>query len=193
MSMEHHKKMIKAELPLSLIESNILPRLPAKLDSWRQIELSVYSKTSRSWSPATLCDQCLYFTVTYLTGVRNVYSKIICFDVKTETFREIRFPPLPLDARDREFEARRSVEDGWVKVASFSDPLYEEFRRQHICRECIGYWLAIFEESNCFEKMNVDDLGRHCWYFCSRAWEYRSSRMMYCIGGSVIGELLLDC
>ncbi|KAI3731817.1 hypothetical protein L1987_63007 [Smallanthus sonchifolius] len=259
MPMERHKKM-KAELPLSLIECDILPRLPAKsvgrcicvckqwksflltpmfarkhlhyvtINDYKFLLLDSLPPLSFHTLPLYLWEWCLLRPISI--GLRKgpipipipipipnpaprAEYMLASLDGLTETFRKIRYPPLPLDAGDREYcgslvvlkgrihfgvsntiiyEDNIDIDlkhgdlwrmdgdgdgDGWEKVATFSDPLYDEFRRQHLCRECIGYWLAIFEENNCFKKMNLEDMARQCGYFCSRSWEYRSSRMMY--------------
>ncbi|KAM0044618.1 putative F-box-like domain superfamily protein [Helianthus debilis subsp. tardiflorus] len=53
-----------------------------RLDSWREIQFP-FATVSR-WSAATLCGQCLYFTVTWFP-----HWWIISVHVETETFRRI--------------------------------------------------------------------------------------------------------
>nr|XP_043635917.1 putative F-box protein At2g02030 [Erigeron canadensis] len=71
-----------------------------RLNSWRKIEFLIdrYSFLRHyRWSRATFCDHSLYFSVKDLGPVKHPY--IICFDVNTEEFRVIQFPPLPSGAR----------------------------------------------------------------------------------------------
>ncbi|MFS7965077.1 putative F-box associated domain, type 3 [Helianthus anomalus] len=126
------------------------------------------------------------------------HSWIVCFDVKTETFRKIQFPSVPGEARgnlvvlngcihlcvsytiNKEYRNLWRMDgDGWVKMDDFIDPLYNKFGRQYICSTSMGNWLAILEENNSLKKMNAEDFRRNYWYFGYRRWEYRSSRMIY--------------
>ncbi|PWA85305.1 F-box domain-containing protein [Artemisia annua] len=66
-----------------------------RLDSWRDISINIdlnYKNTSSSyWFKATFSGQTLYFK---LTSCRNSNEAIISFDVNTEVFKVIQYPPI---------------------------------------------------------------------------------------------------
>ncbi|XP_076926198.1 F-box/kelch-repeat protein At3g06240-like [Bidens hawaiensis] len=180
-----------------------------RLDSWREIEFPFafsHDQLLTIWSPATFCGQCVYFTLTYITesGHFGIYeaqsfSCIICFDIKTETFRKIQFPHVLHDDDYysgslvvlngclhlcvsyqllKHWELRRMMDgtdDKWVKVAAFSG-----VEPQRICTASAGNWLAVLDQDdNSFKKMNINDVTKHYRYFSSPNMEYRSSRVTY--------------
>ncbi|KAK1415141.1 hypothetical protein QVD17_30913 [Tagetes erecta] len=186
------------------------------LDTWRPLNFSFDFKakdedehTFYSWSPATFWGQCLYFTVTaYFTKSMDKDSWIICFDVKTETFRKIQFPGVPDAGGSRGFCGMLVVlngslhlcvtyddvdclrhgdlwrmnggdDDGWVKVAAnFSD---QGYGWQYISTVTVGNSVAVFDpEQNSFEKLNPEDFVRRYRYFCSNdEFQNRYFRMIY--------------
>ncbi|MFS7969340.1 putative F-box domain, galactose oxidase/kelch, beta-propeller, F-box associated interaction [Helianthus anomalus] len=67
-----------------------------EVDSWRNIPFITrqeYLSPHFNWSAGTFCGGTLYFTVCecWLGGTKRV----ICFDVNSEQFKEISFPPVP--------------------------------------------------------------------------------------------------
>nr|XP_043638182.1 F-box protein CPR1-like [Erigeron canadensis] len=66
-----------------------------RLNSWRKIEFVIGECYFDQWSQATFCDHSLYFWVRHY---EHDHEYIICFDVNTEDFRIIQFPPLPSGA-----------------------------------------------------------------------------------------------
>ncbi|KAJ0715464.1 putative F-box associated interaction domain, F-box-like domain superfamily [Helianthus annuus] len=67
-----------------------------EVDSWRNIPFITrqeYLSPHFNWSAGTFCGGTLYFTVCECwIGGTNV---VICFDVNSEQFKEISFPPVP--------------------------------------------------------------------------------------------------
>ncbi|XP_076929655.1 F-box/kelch-repeat protein At3g06240-like [Bidens hawaiensis] len=167
------------------------------LDSWREIEFSIRSDTAcRFHSNAIFCGKCLYF----MAVNKRTDCWIICFDVKTETFRKIEYPLVPSGAKDygrslvvlngcihlcvsytisnlKQGDMWRMEGDGeWVNMAAFASAEHNELTRDYICSSSVDNWLAILEENNSFIKMGMEDFTTHCWDFCS---SYTSDKMIY--------------
>ncbi|KAM0019805.1 putative quinoprotein amine dehydrogenase, beta chain [Helianthus debilis subsp. tardiflorus] len=127
-----------------------------RLDSWKEIEFSVKSLdpctwSVPTWSPATFWGQCLYFVVTSRT-----FEWIVCFDVKTGTFRKIQFPHVPCDAG--EYCGSLVVLNGCLHL--------------HVCTASGGDWLAVFDqEKSSVRKLNAEDFRRYQ-NLCYQSWEY---------------------
>ncbi|KAJ0547653.1 hypothetical protein HanRHA438_Chr08g0359351 [Helianthus annuus] len=133
-----------------------------RLDSWREIQFPF--ATVSSWSAATLCGQCLYFTVTWFP-----HWWIISFHVESEL------------SKQRELWRMDGDGDGWVKVAALSDPLDGVFTRQHICTSSFRNWVVVLDHKNkSLKKVNMEDFTTRYPCFCSpMGWNLRSSRVIY--------------
>ncbi|KAL8236943.1 hypothetical protein R6Q59_018024 [Mikania micrantha] len=183
-----------------------------RLDTWREIDSSfAFRKTETNsgfciWSPATLFGQCLYFIVkAYYLRIKKHNSWIMCFDVKTETFRKIQFPPFP-DAGSKpyygslvllnghlhlylsycmDYLTHRDLwrmngdgDDGWVKVAAYPPSSDEGWH--HIRTATAGNWVAVMDqENNSFTKLNAEDFTTNYRYFRSTSMKHLYSQMIY--------------
>ncbi|KAD7477049.1 hypothetical protein E3N88_00185 [Mikania micrantha] len=186
-----------------------------RLDTWRAIDSSSFAFKNKDgfsfWSPATLFGQCLYFIVTthYWTSFRKKYDNwIMCFDVKTETFRKIQFPPFPdadadagskpyygslviLNGRlhlylsysidylmHRELWRMDGDGDGWLKLAAYPPSSDEGWHC--ICTASAANWVAVMDqETNSFKKLNAEDFTRNYRYFCSTSMKHLYDQMIY--------------
>ncbi|KAL8245647.1 hypothetical protein R6Q59_006863 [Mikania micrantha] len=167
-----------------------------RLDTWRAIDSSssfAFKKTENKdgfsfWSPATLFGQCLYFIVTthYWRSFRKKYDNwIMCFDVKTETFRKIQFPPFPdADAGSKPYYGSLVLLNGCLHLyLSYSiDYLMhrELWRMDGICTASAANWVAVMDqETNSFTKLNAEDFTTNYRYFRSTSMKHLYSQMIY--------------
>ncbi|XP_076905259.1 F-box/kelch-repeat protein At3g06240-like [Bidens hawaiensis] len=165
---------------------------------WIHGEFSVGSNIGCDCTNPILWGECLYFNVAPMSTERN--SWIICFDVKTEKFREIQCPVVPSDAKDdcrslvvlngrlhlcasykllnmKHGDVWRVDGDvGWVKVAAFSR---NKCRRQCVSTVSVGNWLAVLKGDHSFSKMNTEDFIARYWDFCSPRWLFTHDQIIY--------------
>lgn len=145
-----------------------------RLDSWKKIEfLENNDYICSLWSLATFFGQSFYFTA---------QKYVICFDVNTEKFKVMQFPPIPsgslyfceslviLDGciclhvaykieRNSRLEADLWRIDGdgdkWVKVTDLPS---DQLPSGKICITTNKNTPAILEDNNSFSKFNMEDL-----------------------------------
>ncbi|XP_076956996.1 F-box/kelch-repeat protein At3g06240-like [Bidens hawaiensis] len=154
-----------------------------RLDSWRKIPHLENIIRSFNWGQAIFLGEKIYFKLeTWRSG--GPQRGLISFDVESEKFKEIQFPPLTCGAslyvnlvalngcihlcvgyKDIHHEGFkcdmwRIDGDKWIKVATFDRSCYQPLRHIHIRRN--GNWLAIWENDNSFNNIDLKD---YIYYF----------------------------
>lgn len=154
-----------------------------RLDRWREIEFlgKAHYISNYEWSPVTFSGKSLYFTVS--DGNVGGETLIIGFDVNSEKFREIRFPPVQSGAgfrgslvdvkgciylcvadrmsydSDMNIDLWRMEGEGWMKVAGYSDidsdVRYTWLRWTPIYIMRNGNWLMIGEDNTSVYKIDM--------------------------------------
>ncbi|KAM0020583.1 putative F-box domain-containing protein [Helianthus debilis subsp. tardiflorus] len=162
-----------------------------RLDSWRKIinpslEISHYISNFK-WFMATFSGDKVYFK---LKTRRENPLRVISFDVESEKFMEIQLPPppVPCDARLGEHlvaldgyihlcvgfldiswnvkcDMWRMVDDGWIKVAAFSNTLGKQYKFREIHTRRNGSWFAVWKDNNSVKNYGLEDLVKDFFYF----------------------------
>ncbi|PWA84708.1 F-box domain-containing protein [Artemisia annua] len=169
-----------------------------RMDSWRKIEYLVENADCISnyhWSPATFWGQNLYFVVLDSSGDQRC---IICFNVQSEKFRKIQFPPIK-KYTSSDFTASLVVRDGcihlcvcyirsqrlslleggtwrmhdndvWLKVKAFFNVKDDWMVRSLVCMTRNENWLAIGQENDSFKKIDFEDFATSHSCLCNEGW-----------------------
>lgn len=73
--------------------------------------------------------------------------------------------------------------EGWVMVSAFPVKEFEHIGlrnlNRRICTTSSGKWLAILEDNNSFNKMNIEDLATDYWNFKDLHLSCRSRQAIY--------------
>lgn len=168
-----------------------------RLDSWRKID-NISSQIRRyisnlMWLLGTVSRGKVYFNLE-TKGNTLGERRIISFDVESEEFKEIPFPPLPrtpcwsvssvtLNGCNHlcvtygggfKCDMWRMVENGWIKVAIFSSNQMKPHRMAHIRRN--GNWLAI---SDAWENIDLEDFFTDLFCTYAMPWPYEGAGAIY--------------
>lgn len=188
-----------------------------RLRSWREREfsndqlLNHPGETLATWSPPTTWGQRLYFNLSFIDCNDNRIdrSRIICFDVKTETFSQTPFPR-PQDAQTS-YSASLAVVDGrlhlyvtyhatddlhlQVRVWKLKDDvgavvddqdwvevayIAAPSRLHRVCTKSAGNWVAVLDEGdNSFKKVDAEDFKAQYRCILQPTSKYGRSQVIY--------------
>ncbi|XP_076956997.1 F-box/kelch-repeat protein At3g06240-like [Bidens hawaiensis] len=159
-----------------------------RLDLWRKIPcLENNIIRSFNWWQAIFLGEKVHFKLE-TWRLEGPQRGLITFDVESEKFEEIQFPPFPDDATlggmkivalndcihlfvgyrvisygGLKCDMWRMDGDEWIKVATLDGQHYRPFRHIHIGRN----WncLAILEDGNSFKNIDLEDYFKDAYYF----------------------------
>ncbi|GKA13776.1 F-box domain containing protein [Tanacetum coccineum] len=162
-----------------------------KSDSWKKIDCLVSDQCffNSRWSFATFLGQSLYFKVKCFIRMAVRRNLIVTFDVKSEKFRNIRFPSLfdkhlgvslvvvkgcihlcvaygKFTDTDKPFLADSKGElwrmddgDCWTKVAVFFRAQHSPLRFNNFYVSRNGNSIVILDHNNLLYKLDIEDLA----------------------------------
>ncbi|XP_076956982.1 F-box/kelch-repeat protein At3g23880-like [Bidens hawaiensis] len=171
-----------------------------RLDSWRKIpclENNIVRSFIR-WQDISLGEKVYFKLESWRSGAPQ--RSLISFDVESEKFKEIQFPPLTCGASfgmnlvalnscihlcvvkyipygGFRFDMWRMDGDEWIKIATFDSPSHWSFRHIYIRRN--GNWLAIWEDNNSYKNIDLEDHFKDLYYFFHGRFEYEQRGVIY--------------